>query len=180
MVKDTSSIALHRLSGSKTQLMTDLSKLVERRGSALLMAIPCPWCADEALCTFLSLESLQMRILRGTQLCTSQDPMNGILLSQTLFTHLVMRSILGPMTPLRGFLLTLIFVGSTQVPFLMCTLEIPQKFAAQVLALNLLLFLLLSLFLKLRFSQTMSFSCIFVFASSFIRMDLSIIQTQHP
>ena len=29
-----------------------------------------------------------------------------------------------------------------QVPFLMCSLEIPQKFAAQVLALNLWLFLL--------------------------------------
>ena len=43
-----------------------------------------------------------------------------------------------------------------QVPFLMCTLEIPQKFAAQVLALNLLLFLLLSLFLKLSFSQLSS------------------------
>ena len=45
-----------------------------------------------------------------------------------------------------------------QVPFLMCTLEIPQKFAAQVLALNLLLSLLLSLFLKLSFSQTNLFS----------------------
>ena len=62
----------------------------------------------------------------------------------------------------------------------MCTLEIPQKIVAQVLALNLLLFLLLSLFLKLSFSQTMSFSCIFVSASSFIHMDLSIIQTQDP
>ena len=73
-----------------------------------------------------------------------------------------------------------VIIGSTQVPFQMCTLEIPQKlFAAQVLALNLLLFLLLSFLLKLSFSQTMSFSCIFVFASSFIRMDLSIIQTQH-
>ena len=71
-------------------------------------------------------------------------------------------------------------VGSTQVPFLMCTLEIPQKIAAQVLALNLLLSLLLSFSLKLSFSQTMSFSCIFVFASSFICMDLSIMQTQHP
>ena len=45
-----------------------------------------------------------------------------------------------------------------QVPFLMCTLEIPQKFAAQVPALNLLLSLLLSLFLKLSFSQTNLFS----------------------
>ena len=62
----------------------------------------------------------------------------------------------------------------------MCALEIPQKFAAQVLALNLLLFLLLSFLLKLSFSQTMSFSGIFVFASSFIHVDLSIVQTQHP
>ena len=42
-----------------------------------------------------------------------------------------------------------------QVPFLMCTLEIPQKlFAVQVLALDVLLSLLLTLFLKLSFSQT--------------------------
>ena len=68
-----------------------------------------------------------------------------------------------------------------QVPFIMCTLEIPQKiFAVQVLALNFLLSLLLSLFLKLSFSQTMSFPCIFVLASSFIHMDLSIVQTQYP
>ena len=40
----------------------------------------------------------------------------------------------------------------------MCTLEIPQKIAEQVLALNLLLLLLLSLFLKLSFSQTMLFA----------------------
>ena len=45
-----------------------------------------------------------------------------------------------------------------QVPFLMCTLEIPQTFASQVLALNLLLFLLASFLLKLRFSQTKLFS----------------------
>ena len=32
-------------------------------------------------------------------------------------------------------------VRSSQVPFLMCTLEIPQKFAAEVLALKVLLFL---------------------------------------
>ena len=70
-------------------------------------------------------------------------------------------------------------VGSTQVPFLMCALKTPQKFAAQVLALNHLLSLLLSFLLKLSFSQTKSFSCIFVFASSFIHLDLSIIQTQH-
>ena len=72
------------------------------------------------------------------------------------------------------------YVGSSKVTFLMCTLEIPQKFAAQVLALNLLLLLLLSFLLKLSFSQTMSFSCIYVFACSFICMDLSIMQTQHP
>ena len=67
-----------------------------------------------------------------------------------------------------------------QVPFIMCTLEIPHQFAAQVLTLNFLLSLLLSLFLKLSFSQTMSFPYIFVLASSFIHMDLSIVQTQHP
>ena len=63
----------------------------------------------------------------------------------------------------------------------MCTLEIPQKlYAVQVLALNFLVSLLLSLFLKLSFSQTMSFSCISVFAPSLIHVDLSIVQTQHP
>ena len=40
IVKHTPSIPLDRLGGSKTQLMTDLSKLVENIGSALLMAIP--------------------------------------------------------------------------------------------------------------------------------------------
>ena len=90
MVKNTPSIPLDRLSGSKTQLMIDLSKLVENRGSGLLMVILCPWCAEVALCTFLSLESLQTMALRGTQLYTSQDPMMGILLSWTLATHLVM------------------------------------------------------------------------------------------
>ena len=42
MVNATLSIRLDRLSGSKTQLMTDLSKLVVNRGSAPLMAMPCP------------------------------------------------------------------------------------------------------------------------------------------
>ena len=111
MVKDTPSIPQDRLSGSKTQLMIDLSKLVENRESALLMDIQCPWCAEAALCTFLSLESLQTRILRDTQLCTSQDPMNEILLSWTLVTHLVMGSLLGPLTPLRGLLLTLTWMN---------------------------------------------------------------------
>ena len=81
---------------------------------------------------------------------------------------------------LDKILLVWLLLKAPQVPVLMCTLEIPQKVAAQVLALNLLLFLLLSFLLKLIFSQTMIFSCIFVFASSFISMDLSIIQTQHP
>ena len=45
------------------------------------------------------------------------------------------------------------YVGSTQVPFQMCTLEIPQKIAAQVLALNFCYFaLLLSFSLKLSLS----------------------------
>ena len=66
------------------------------KGSAPLMAMPCPWCAEVASCTFLSLESPEMQILRGTQLYTLQDPMNGILLSWTLHTHLVMGSLLGP------------------------------------------------------------------------------------
>ena len=39
MVKGTPSIPLDRLSGSKTQLMIDLSKLVENRGSAPCHAI---------------------------------------------------------------------------------------------------------------------------------------------
>ena len=56
----------------------------------------------------------------------------------------------------------------------MCTLEIPHKIAAQVLALNLLLSLLLSFSLN-----TVSLACIFVFAPSFIHVDLSIMQTQH-
>ena len=60
-----------------------------------------------------------------------------------------------------------------QVSFLMCTLEIPQKIAVQVLALNFCFTFELH-------SQTVSLSCIFVFAPSFIHMDLSIMQTQHP
>ena len=107
MVKATPSIPLERLSGSKTELMIDLSKLVENRGSALLMAMPCPWCAEVASYTFLSLETPQMRILRGTQLYTIQDPMNGILQSWTLHTYQVMGSLLGPMTQLRHLPLTL-------------------------------------------------------------------------
>ena len=74
----------------------------------------------------------------------------------------------------KGKHVTTTTVGSTQVPFLMCTLEIPQKLAAQDLALNFCYHLLLSLF------SNNELSCIFVFASSFIHMDLSIIQPQHP
>ena len=66
-------------------------------------------------------------------------------------------------------------VGSTQVPFLMCTLEIPPKIAAQVLALT------FSYLVYFRASlSTMRLSSIFVLASSFKCMVLSIIQTQHP
>ena len=57
----------------------------------------------------------------------------------------------------------------------MCTLEIPQKIAAQVFALNFLLFaLLLSFFLNYELILY------FVFSPSFNHMDLSIVQTQHP
>ena len=48
MVKATPSIPLDRLSGSKTQLMIDLSKFVANRGSAPLMAMPCHWFAEVA------------------------------------------------------------------------------------------------------------------------------------
>ena len=83
MVKATPSSPLDRLSGSKTQLMTGLFKLVENKGLALLMAMPCPWWAEVTSCTFLSFKSPQTRILRGIQLYTLQDPMNGILQSWT-------------------------------------------------------------------------------------------------
>ena len=56
------------------------------------------------------------------------------------------------------------FVGSPQVPFSMCTLEIPQKLQHKFFALN-FCYLYFG-----AFSQTMSFSCIFVFAPSLIRM----------
>ena len=46
----------------KTQLMTDLSKLMVNRGSTPLMAMPCLWFAEVASCTFLSLENPLMRI----------------------------------------------------------------------------------------------------------------------
>ena len=42
------------------------------------------------------------KIWRGTQLYTLQDPMNGILQSWTIPTHLMMGSLHGPMTLMRG------------------------------------------------------------------------------
>ena len=57
----------------------------------------------------------------------------------------------------------------------MCTLEIPQKLQHKFLLLTLLFCFTFELL-----SQTVSLSCIFVFAPSFIHMDLSIMQTQHP
>ena len=56
------SIPLDSLSGSKTQLMIDLSKLVETRGFAPLMAMPCHWFAEVASCTVPSLISPLMQI----------------------------------------------------------------------------------------------------------------------
>ena len=53
MEKATPSIPLERLSGSKTQLIIGLSKLVENRGSAPLIAMPCHWFAEVASCSFL-------------------------------------------------------------------------------------------------------------------------------
>ena len=107
MVKDTPSIPLDRLSGSKISVDDRSVKLVESNGSTPLMAMPCPWCAKVDSFAFLSLESLQMMILRGIQQYTSQDPMTGILQSWTLYTHLVMGSLLGTMTPLGGLRLSL-------------------------------------------------------------------------
>ena len=55
------------------------------------------------------------KILRGTQLYTLQDPMNGIHLSWTIPNHLVMGSLHGPMTLMRGLPLipTLMSLGIT-------------------------------------------------------------------
>ena len=54
-------------------------------------------------------------IWRGTQLYTLQGPMNGILQSCTILTHLVMGSLLGPMTLMRDLplILTLMSLGIT-------------------------------------------------------------------
>ena len=56
-----------------------------------------------------------IKIWRGTQLWTLQDRMNGILLSRTIPTHLVMGSLHGPMTLMRELPLiqTLISLGIT-------------------------------------------------------------------
>ena len=54
-------------------------------------------------------------------------------------------------------------VGSTQVPFLMCTLEIPQKIAAQVLALNFVIWLIF-----LASLSTMSLSFLFLLLLSIL------------
>ena len=56
------------------------------RGFSPLMVAPCPWCLEVALCTFLSWENHQMRMLRGTQLCTLWNHMHGILLSWNIVT----------------------------------------------------------------------------------------------
>ena len=48
-----------------------------------------------------------IQIWRGTQLYTLQGPINGILQSWTIPTHLVMGSLLGPMTLMRDLPLTL-------------------------------------------------------------------------
>ena len=60
MVEDTPSIPLDRLSGSKTQLMIDLSKLVVNGGPTPLMAMLCPWFADVVSCTLSPWEALRL------------------------------------------------------------------------------------------------------------------------
>ena len=56
-----------------------------------------------------------IEIWRGTQLYTLQGPINGILQSWTILTHLVMGSLLGPMTLMRDLplILTLMSLGIT-------------------------------------------------------------------
>ena len=65
-------------------------------------------------------------------------------------------------------------VGSHQVRFPMCTLETQQKYCSTGSLLLTFCYFTLSI-LKVSFPQTMTFSCIFVFAPSLIRMDLSIV-----
>ena len=65
-------------------------------------------------------------------------------------------------------------VGIHQVPFPMCTFQTLQKYCSTGSLLLLSVNFTLSI-LKVSFPQTMSISCIFVFAPSFIRMDLSIV-----
>ena len=67
----------------KTLLMIGLSTLVENRGSAPLMAMLCHYLVAVDSCISLSLVNPLIKIWRGTQLYTLQEPMNGILLSWT-------------------------------------------------------------------------------------------------
>ena len=74
-----------------------------------------PFLVGIVSCTFLSLVNPLIQIWRGTQLYTLQGPMNGMLQSRTIPTHLVMGSLLGPMTLMRDLplALTLINLGIT-------------------------------------------------------------------
>ena len=65
-------------------------------------------------------------------------------------------------------------VGSSQVLFPMCTLETPQKLQYKFFSLD------FGYFYFSAFSQTMSFSFIFVFASSFIVWIFVSCQLKHP
>ena len=59
------------------------------------------------LIIFLSLVNPVIKTWRGRQLCTLQDPRNRILQSWTIHTHLVMGSLLGPMTLMKDLALIL-------------------------------------------------------------------------
>ena len=115
MENNTPSIPPDRLSGSKTQYMIGLSKLVANKGSAQLMAMLCHSLAEVVSCISLSLVRPLIKIWRGTQLSTLQGPMNGILQSWNTPIHLVMGSLLDPMTLMRDLplILTLMSLGIT-------------------------------------------------------------------
>ena len=66
-------------------------------------------------------------------------------------------------------------VGSPQVPFLMCTLEIPQKIATQVLCSQLLLPLLLSLFSNYELILFFCFCSFFHSYGSFNHVNINIL-----
>ena len=72
---------LCQLSGLETLLMINLSRLVDNRGSALFMAIPCLWFVKVASCTLTSLVNLLMRTFRLIPLFISLILTNGIPLS---------------------------------------------------------------------------------------------------